>query len=43
MTDVACWRPGTGATVALLIVSFWILIVLSRPFRMWKAAAGRLA
>jgi cation-transporting ATPase E len=38
VADVACWRPGTGATVALLTVSFWILIVLARPFRPWKAA-----
>ena len=37
VADVECWRPGTGATVALLVVAFWILIVLARPFRMWKA------
>src|SRR4029079_14733373 len=28
VADVECWRPGTGATVALLVVAFWILIVL---------------
>jgi cation-transporting ATPase E len=36
--DVACWQAGTGATVTLLIVFFWILVVLARPFRPWKAA-----
>ena len=36
-TDVACWQPGTGATVALLTTSFWILVVLARPFTWWKA------
>ncbi|EWT03598.1 hypothetical protein N865_09120 [Intrasporangium oryzae NRRL B-24470] len=35
-TDVACWQPGTGATITLLVVFFWILAVLSRPFRFWK-------
>jgi cation-transporting P-type ATPase E len=38
VSTLACWRPGTGATVALLVVFFWILIVLARPFRLWKAA-----
>jgi len=36
--DVACWQPGTGATVALLTTFFWILLVLARPLRPWKAA-----
>ncbi|WP_374968005.1 HAD-IC family P-type ATPase [Terrabacter sp. BE26] len=36
--DVACWRPGSGATITLLTVFFWILVVLARPFRPWKAA-----
>ncbi len=36
-TGVACWQPGTGATVALLTTFFWILVVLARPFRPWKA------
>lgn len=36
--DVACWQPGTGATVALLTTFFWILVVLARPLRPWKAA-----
>lgn len=35
--DAACGQPGTGATVALLIVFFAILIVLARPMRPWKA------
>lgn len=35
--DTACWQPGTGATVALLVTFFWILTVLARPFRLWKA------
>ena len=38
VSDVACWQPGTGATITLLVVFFWILIVLSRPFRPWKVA-----
>lgn len=36
-TDPACSQPSTGATVALLVVAFWILVVLARPFRLWKA------
>ena len=36
--NVVCWQPSTAATIALLITSFWILVVLSRPFRLWKAA-----
>ena len=36
--DTACWQPGTGATVALLTTFFWILVVLARPLRPWKAA-----
>ena len=35
--DPACWQPGTGATVALLTTFFWILVVLARPFQLWKA------
>jgi cation-transporting ATPase E len=35
--DLACWAPGTGATITLLTVFFWILVVLARPFRLWKA------
>ncbi|HET7399471.1 MAG TPA: HAD-IC family P-type ATPase [Intrasporangium sp.] len=38
VTDTACWQPGTGATITLLVVFFWILSVLSRPLRLWKAA-----
>lgn len=34
--DPACWQPGTGATITLLVVFFWILATLSRPFRLWK-------
>ena len=36
--DLACIQPGTGATITLLVVFFWILVVLARPFRWWKAA-----
>ncbi|WP_268237968.1 HAD-IC family P-type ATPase [Nakamurella endophytica] len=32
-----CWHPSTAATVALLITFFWILVVLARPLRAWKA------
>lgn len=35
--DPACWQPGSGATITLLVVFFWILAVLSRPWRVWKA------
>ena len=38
VADVACWQPGSGATVTLLVVFFWILVVLARPFRPWKVA-----
>ena len=31
-------QTGTGATVALVVVFFWILVCLARPFLMWKAA-----
>jgi cation-transporting P-type ATPase E len=34
----ACWQPSTAATLSLLVSSFWILVVLARPFRPWKAA-----
>lgn len=38
-TDIQalCWQPGTTATLALATTFFWILIVLARPFRWWKA------
>jgi cation-transporting ATPase E len=32
-----CWQPSTAATISLLVAAFWILIVLARPFRPWKA------
>lgn len=32
-----CAMPSTSATVALLVVALWILVVLARPFRLWKA------
>ncbi|WP_347351648.1 HAD-IC family P-type ATPase [Intrasporangium sp.] len=35
--EAACRQPGTGATITLLLVFFWILAILSRPFRLWKA------
>ncbi|MFM6850689.1 MAG: ATPase, partial [Terrabacter sp.] len=37
VADVACWQPGSGATITLLAVFFWILAVLARPFLAWKA------
>lgn len=37
VADVECWQPGSGATITLLTVFFWILVVLARPFRLWKA------
>lgn len=36
--DPSCRQPGTGATITLLVVFFWILAVQSRPFRLWKGA-----
>ena len=36
--DPVCWEPSTGATITLLVTAFWILVVLARPFRPWKAA-----
>jgi len=35
--NVICWQPSSAATISLLITAFWILVVLSRPFKMWKA------
>lgn len=37
-TNIICWQPSTAATISLLFTAFWILVVLSRPFRAWKAA-----
>ncbi len=37
VANVICWQPSSAATVALLVTAFWILVVLSRPFRPWKA------
>lgn len=37
VANVICWQPSTAATVSLLFTAFWILVVLSRPFRPWKA------
>ncbi len=34
--NVVCWQPSSAATVALLVTAFWILVVLSRPFKPWK-------
>ncbi|MCB8957236.1 MAG: HAD-IC family P-type ATPase [Nocardioides sp.] len=36
--DRACWVPSTTATISLLVTSFWVLVVLARPFRPWKVA-----
>ena len=33
-----CWRVGSGATLAALVVFFAILSVLARPWRAWKIA-----
>jgi len=38
VANVICWQPSTAATIALLFTAFWILVVLSRPFRPWKTA-----
>jgi cation-transporting ATPase E len=35
--NVICWQPSSAATISLLFTAFWILVVLSRPFKMWKA------
>lgn len=35
--DPACSQPSTAATVALLVAAFWILVVLARPYKLWKA------
>jgi len=35
--NAPCWTVSSGTTIAVLIVFFWILIVLARPFRAWKA------
>jgi cation-transporting ATPase E len=35
--NAACWTVSSGSTISVLIVFFWILIVLARPFRLWKA------
>jgi cation-transporting ATPase E len=37
VANVICWQPSSAATIALLFTAFWILVVLSRPFRLWKA------
>jgi hypothetical protein len=37
VTNVICWQPSTAATISLLFTAFWILVVLSRPFKPWKA------
>jgi len=35
--NAPCWTVSSGTTIAVLIVFFWILIVLARPLRLWKA------
>ena len=37
VANVICWQPSTAATISLLFTAFWILVVLSRPFKPWKA------
>ncbi len=34
--DPVCSHPGTGATLALCVTFFWILVVLARPLQIWK-------
>ena len=34
--EAVCSTPGTGATLALCVTFFWILVVLARPLRTWK-------
>ena len=38
VVDQECWRVGSGATLAALVVFFAILSVLARPWRAWKIA-----
>ena len=33
-----CWRDGSSATIAALVVFGWILCVLARPLARWKVA-----
>ncbi len=37
VSNLICWQPSTAATISLLFTAFWILVVLSRPFKPWKA------
>lgn len=34
----ACLEPSTGATIALLTTSLWVVVVLARPLQPWKCA-----
>ena len=36
--DVAADQARTASTIAALVVTLWVLVVLSRPIRLWKAA-----
>ena len=38
VVNTQCWRVGSAATLAVLIVFFWILLILARPLRAWKLA-----
>ncbi len=38
VVNTDCWRVGSGATLAVLIAFFTILVVLARPLRTWKLA-----
>ena len=38
VVNTECWRVGSGATLAVLICFFTILVVLARPLRTWKLA-----
>ena len=38
VVNTDCWRVGSGATLSVLIVFFWILLMLARPLRAWKLA-----
>ncbi|MET0840205.1 MAG: hypothetical protein ABWY19_15585, partial [Marmoricola sp.] len=33
----SCLEPSTAATIALLTTSMWVVVVLARPFVLWKA------
>lgn len=38
VANTDCWRVGSAATLSVLIVFFWVLLLLARPLRAWKLA-----